>query len=280
MQPLALEPDVWMYRGDDTESVATAMLHDADALLIDSLASQADAQAMRRHIEVELGTKVRLIVMTHYMSDHMAGLRLFPDAQILAHQLYMHTYLSQRGRSAADDEAFVAPTIEYADQLSFHWGRHALQLFHNPGKNMSDTVIDVPGIDLVFCGDALVGRTAYIGSSAPLLIDRALARLQQLGRSRVVPGHIGLLSGEAFAHARAYLRRLGEEVRALGDPSREAIYSITIESCLADGLNAQAFEREWHARNLELVAERRLFAVPPMPTMAASSPRRLAGAMA
>lgn len=285
MQIHPLEPDLWMFRGDDTESVATVIMHGRDALLIDSLAGDADADAMRYHIETDLGARVRLIVMTHYMNDHMAGLRLFPQAEILAHRYFMHTFLSQRQRSGDDDAAFVAPTIEYADELSFRWGRHALQLFHNPGKNMSDTVIDLPENDLVFCGDALVGHIAYIGSAAPTMIDRALERLQRMGRGCVVPGHIGLLGGEAFANARTYLRRLGEAVRALGDravgdPSPDALAAITVESCLAEGRSASPFEREWHGRNLEIIAERRVFAVPTLAEPGVSGLHALIGAMA
>ncbi|MEP6897758.1 MAG: MBL fold metallo-hydrolase [Rhodanobacter sp.] len=233
-------------------------------MLIDALADDHDAQAMRRHIENDLGATVRLIVMTHGMNDHMAGLRLFPAAHILAHRYFMHTYLSQRQRSAVDDAAFVAPTIEYSGELRFRWGRHELRLFHNPGKNMSDTVVDVPASDLVFCGDALVGNIAYIGSSAPVLIDGALGRLQNLGRARVVPGHIGLLGGDAFGNARTYLHRLGEQVRALGNVSPESLQTISVESCLADGLSPRPFERKWHGRNLEVIAERRVFAVSPV----------------
>jgi cyclase len=234
-------------------------VHGKHALLVDALANVDEAEWMRRHVEQSLGATVRMVIMTHYMSDHMAGLHLFPAADVLAHRHFMQTYLSQRQRSAADDSLFVTPTVEFSDRLSFNWGRHRIDLFHNPGKTMSDTVVDVPDSDLVLCGDALVGNIAYIGSAAPSQIDTALTRLQNLGRSRVIPGHIGLLDGRAFAHARQYLRRLREH--AVNDSSEE-LRVLPVEACLADGLEPCPFEPEWHARNLEIVAERRVFAVP------------------
>jgi glyoxylase-like metal-dependent hydrolase (beta-lactamase superfamily II) len=260
-----IEPDITLFRGDAVESVATAFVHRGEALLVDTLASDADAAAMRRYIRDQLRARVRRIVMTHYMNDHMAGLRLYPDAEIVAQRYFMHTYLSQRERSVADDDAFVAPTTTFSDSLAFRWGRRDLRLFHNPGKNMCDAVVDVPDAGLVLCGDALVGHIAYLGTGAPELIDDALARLQRLGRGRVVPGHIGLLDGEAFAHARHYLRRLRAHTADSRHASPASLAALPIEACLAEGLAPRPFEREWHGRNLAVIGERHVFALPVTP---------------
>ncbi|HEV7778920.1 MAG TPA: MBL fold metallo-hydrolase [Luteibacter sp.] len=254
-----IEDDIWVYHGDCYESVATAFVHNGKALLIDALASDTDAEWMRAHIERELDARVRLIVMTHYMSDHMAALCLFPDAQILAHRYYMHTYLSQRQRSVKDDARFIVPTTTFSHRIAFDWGRHTLRILHNPGKTLCATAIDVPDCDLLLCGDALVGNTAYIGSSAPGMLDTALENLGNLRRSRVVPGHIGMLGGDAFANARHYLARLGELSQGCDDTA--ALHRIRIQDCLAPGLCPVPFEEEWHGRNLDVIAERRVFAV-------------------
>lgn len=261
MRVQQIEPDITVFRGDAVESVATVFVHRGEALLVDTLASEVDAAAMQRYIRDELGASVRRIVMSHYMNDHMAGLRLFPEAEIVAQRYFMHTYLSQRERSAADDDAFVAPTVTFSHTLAFRWGRREMCLFHNPGKNMCDTVIDVADADLVLCGDALVGHIAYLGTAAPELIDGALARLQGLGRGRVVPGHMGLLDGQAFAHARHYLRRLREHASDSRGVAPAALRTLPIEACLAEGLAPRPFEREWHDHNLAIISERHVFAL-------------------
>ena len=256
-----IERDVLLFRGDAFESVATAFASNGDVLLVDALASRADAEWMRDDLERRWGKTVRTVVVTHYMNDHMAALRLFPKAQIVAHRYFMHTFLSQRGRSAQDDEDFVAPTTLLGDALSLSWGRHRLELFHNPGKTLCTVCIDVPGCDLVFSSDNVVGNIVYLSSGAPEVIEGAIERLQRLHRSRVVPGHIGILPGEALANARHYLRQLRRHVkRAFSGPgSAEAVSAIAIEDCIAPGVTPLPFEREWHARNLEVVLERRLF---------------------
>lgn len=256
-----LEPNIVVFRGDTQESVATAILHGGRALLIDTLASAADAKAMRLHLESNLCARVQLVVMTHYMSDHMAGLSLFPEAQIIAHQHFMHTFLSQRVRSEEESAQFVRPTITFTGTFTFEWGGHAIEVFHNPGKTMCAVGIDIPSCDLVLCGDAIVGHTVYLGSSAPEVIEEALIRFQRLGRGRIIPGHIGVLGGHAFGDARHYLNRLRDQIgnaRQSSEPEM-GIRSIQIEDCLAEGIWPTSFEREWHGRNLDVIQERRLF---------------------
>jgi cyclase len=260
MQIQAPEPDILVFRGEAYESLATTFIHDRDVLLVDALAERADAEAMREYLEVELGMRVRFILMTHYMSDHMAALGLFPGARIAAHRHYAHTFLSQRGRSQQEELEFVPPSIELTGDLSFDWGRHRLQVFHNPGKTPCMLNVDVPDADLVICSDNLVGNTAYLSYTAPELLDAGLARLQQLDRSRVIPGHMGVLPGIAIGNARHYLKRLGEQVMAVRcDGVADRIRAIPIEDCLAPGVTPTPFEREWHDMNLDVVLERGIF---------------------
>ena len=263
MQIQAPEPDILVFRGEAYESLATAFIHGRDVLLVDALADQVDAEAMRARLEGELGKRVRMILMTHYMSDHMAGLGLFPGARIAAHRHYAHTFLSQRGRSAQEEREFVAPSIELAGDISLQWGRHRLQVFHNPGKTPCTLNVDVPDADLVIASDNLVGNTTYLSYTAPELLDAGLVRLQQLGRSRVIPGHMGVLPGAAVGNARHYLKRLGERVLAARrQGGTDGIRAIPIEDCLAAGVTPTPFEREWHDINLNVVLERGVFMSP------------------
>ena len=260
MQVTELESDILVFRGAAYESLATAFIHGRDALLVDALAEQRDAEAMRAHLE-ERGFRVRLILMTHYMSDHMAGLQLFPRARIAAHRLYAQTFLSQRDRSAEEEREFVLPSIELDGDLTFDWGRYRLTVFHNPGKSACMLNVDVPAADLLLCGDNLVGNTAYLSSTTPERMEAGLVRLQQLKRSRLVPGHIGVLPGAAVGNARHYLARLRETVLTARRhvDATQAIRAISLESCLAADVTPTAFEREWHARNLDVILEQGFF---------------------
>jgi len=256
-----LEPDVLVFRGDAYQSVATAFVHGREVLLVDALASRADAGWMRRELEEVLGKGVRVIVVTHYMSDHVAGLALFPGARIVAHRYCEHTFFGQRGRSPEDDASFVPPTEVVDEGMTLEWGRRRLSILHNPGKTLCALAVDVPSLDLVLTGDAVVGNTAYLSSSVPALVRGAIERLERLGRSRIVPGHIGVFPSSALGNARRYLDALGARVAAARREGRvESLRTVRIEECLAPGVVPTEFEREWHGRNLKVVLERRLFA--------------------
>jgi cyclase len=259
-----IESDVLMFVGDANESVATAFICGGDALLVDTLASRTDAEWMRRTLVDEMGKTVRTIIATHYMNDHMAGMRLYPKAQIIAQRYHRHTFQSQRDRSAQDNEDYVNPTAVFGDTLLLHWGRHALQLFHNPGKTMCLVNIDAPTCDAVFAGDNIVGNIVYLSRSSPEMLDDAIARLQLLQRGRVIGGHIGMFDGRTLNHARHYLHCLCEITVNIyqshpPDLAVEAVRSITIESCLAPGVFPTAFEKHWHGRNLDVILEQDTF---------------------
>ena len=269
-----------MFVGEAYESVATAFLHGDDALLVDTLASSEDATWLRNYLVDQVGATVRVIVATHYMSDHLAGLRLYPDAEIVAQRLYSFTFLSQRGRTAQELRDYVEPTTVFGDSLSLQWGRHRLHLFHNPGKTVCTVNIDVPDCDLAFAGDNIVGNIVYLSRSTPDLIDQAIARLQQLQRSRIIGGHIGVFGRSTLANARLYLRNLSDAVvgiyRTQGEEiTPRLISAITIESCLAPHVVPTAFEREWHSRNLAVIVEHGTFRLEAMQSAPheASAPR-------
>ena len=260
MECIQIERDLFVFRGDAFQSIATAFLDGDRALLVDTLATRADAHSMGQYLSDRLKARVHAVVMTHYMSDHMGGLVLFSDAQVIAHRFHRFTYLSQRERTAEDDRNFRPPNVEVDRELALTWGRFKLTVTHNPGKTLCALVVDDKEDDLLACGDAIVGNIAYLSSSAPELIDAALVRLQKFGRSRIIPGHMGIHPFAALANARLYLSRLRDAVQARGD-SMEAIRSIDIRECLADGVTATAFEQEWHGRNLDLIVARQPFRI-------------------
>ncbi|AWV07452.1 MBL fold metallo-hydrolase [Marilutibacter maris] len=257
----ALAPDVLMFVGNDHQSVATAFLDGDDALLVDSLGSSEDAHALRRILCGEMGKTVRAVAATHFMSDHIAGMRLFPDALTIAHRHYRHTFLAQNRRV---DAFYREPQLLFDTALSLRWGRHRLRFVHNPGKTMDHVSVDAPEADLVCVGDAIVGNIVYLSRADPELIHGAIGRIRRFGRGRVVGGHVGHFPAAVLDNAIHYLQQLRARViriRAGTAPVAVAdlIAAIPIEDCLAPGVEASAFERRWHRHNLELIPAQSVF---------------------
>lgn len=258
-----LSPGVLMFVGDEYESVATAFLDGDDVLLIDSLASDRDARWLRSVLCGELGKTVRVIAATHFMSDHIAGISMFPDALTIVHRHHRHTFLSQNRRV---DALYREPQMVFDSAMTLRWGQHELRFLHNPGKTMDHISVDVPTADLVCAGDNIVGNIIYLSKADPALIRTAIGRIRQFGRGTVIGGHMGSFSAAALDNAIHYLDRLQSAVvgiranQTTQDVDRQ-IASISIEACLAPQVEPTAFEREWHQRNLEVIVDQSTFAL-------------------
>ncbi len=75
-----IERDLLVAVGKQYESNSTIFLDSDRALLVDGMASVADGLELRRFVEEDLGKEVRLLVSTHYFSDHLAAFQLFPGS--------------------------------------------------------------------------------------------------------------------------------------------------------------------------------------------------------
>lgn len=257
------ESDIYILTGSHLDSNSTVIVNDNDALLIDGMARRSDAEELRRFVEDELAKRVRFIVCTHFFSDHLAALKVFEDAHIIAHQNYDHTFDAERFRTEEEKANFVEPDMLINDGLRMRWGRHDLDIFYNPGHTMSTINIDIPLADLLMVGDNIVGRMVYLYYSTPKLAQTALERLRRRERGRIVEGHDGLRDGEIVNHALHYLNSLGKNVsRArLSTAGEEAIQEIGLDECLPAGIEGTEFEHIFHKRNLQTIIDRGLFAV-------------------
>jgi len=228
------------------------------------MASRQDAEVLRGKIEVEFKKQVRFIIATHYFSDHLAALKLFPKAEIITHQNYMHTFSTERHRTKEEEAHFVEPTMLISDALVMKWGKYTLDIFHNPGHTMSSLSIEVPEADLLMAGDNIVGNIAYISYSTPDMAWQALHRLKRRGRNRLISSHQGVRHSEALENAMVYLNHLKTNVQEAWDCGKEgdAILQIPIDKCLKSEIKASPYEELYHRRNLESVVDRRLFIFP------------------
>jgi cyclase len=261
MQIIELGADAFVLVGDKYQSNSTAFVDGDEVLLVDAMGGAEDAEALRDFVEQGLGKRVRFILCTHYFSDHLAGLRLFPGATIIAQRNFAHTFASERFRTAEEEAHFVEPQLQLSDGMRLRWGRHTLDVFHNPGHTLSTLGVEVPEADLLMVGDTVVGRIVYFVYGTPESLGEALERLRRRGGGRVLTSHMGPRERVVIDHAAEYLRRLGERVRELRRAGADdaAILAVELDACLADGLTGSQFERMFHQRNLEAVVERGLF---------------------
>jgi cyclase len=256
-----IDSHIQLFVGETYQSNATIFINGEDVLLVECLGSVKDAQELKAFVEEELGKQVRFIISTHYFADHLAGLKCFPQAHIIAHRNYLHTFTTEKYRSEEEAAFFVEPTILVTDGMMMQWGRYSLEIFHNPSHTMGTLCIDVPEADLLIVGDTVVESIVYFSYSAPEMFFTALQRLQRRSRTRLISSHGGVKSGDTIDKALLYLSRLRERVLDLRKlpESNDLILNIPLESCLAEPGAGTATEEKYHQRNLESIVERNLF---------------------
>ncbi len=253
-----LEDDLLVAVGKQYESTTAIFLDGNRALLVDGMASREDGLELRRFVEEDLGKRVTLLVSTHYFSDHLAAWGLFPGVPIVAHRNYRQTFDGEAFRTEEEKGHFVEPTVLVDGELEIAWGRFHLDVFYNPGHTLCSLAVDVPEADLLLAGDTVVGNIVYLYYGNASLKKRALERLQARRRGKLLSSHTGVSDPVRLERALHYLAQLSNEAaktRAEGGLIRE----ISLESCLPRDVAGTEFERLYHRRNLDLIAEGRVF---------------------
>jgi len=253
-----IDDDAYVLIGKTYQSNSTVFISRDEVLLVDAMASKADAEDLREFVEVELKKRVAFIVSTHFFADHMAALNLFPHARLIAHKDYLDTFNSELYRSEEEATHFREPDILFSDQMQIRWGKYAQDIFHNPGHTPSTLAIDVKPADLLMVGDTLVGNIVYLTYSTPERFVRALEKLKAKARSRVLSSHGSVRSAAAIGNAQFYLSKLGERTREARN-SGTSLLDDPLEAFLPAGVEATAFEKIFHARNLNTILERNFF---------------------
>jgi cyclase len=253
MQLHAIAPGLELAVGETYHANSLIVTNGCDVTLVDALGSTADAELLREHL-VRNGRCVRFIVSTHYFSDHMAALRLFPDASVIAHRNYRQTFERELYRTDEEIAHYVEPTIVIDDALELRWGRNTLRLFANAGHTESTIGVEIAEADLVHGGDTVVGNIVYFAYSSLEAMIAPLQRLRATGRSRLLTSHGEVGSIDAVDHALFYVDALRNEART-SDAGR--LRALPIEACLPKHVAASDFERIFHQRNVDLLSDAR-----------------------
>jgi cyclase len=261
MQINHIGDDLYVLIGKTYQSNATAFISKGEVLLVDALGSRGDAEDLRNWVERELQKEVRFILSTHYFSDHMAGLNVFPRASVIAQKEYKQTFDSELYCSEEEKGHYREPDILISDELRIRWGKYTLEIFHNPGHTPSTLGIDVRDADLLMVGDTLVGNIVYLNYSTPERFAPALERLKSRARSRVLSSHGSVRSSAAISHAQSYLGALEERAKhaRVSAAGEQAVLQIPLETCLPANVAAVPFEKVFHERNLHTIIDRGFF---------------------
>jgi glyoxylase-like metal-dependent hydrolase (beta-lactamase superfamily II) len=228
--------DVYVLRYPVLDVNATLILGDGEAILVDTLATAAQAEELAAAVR-EVTPAALTIVNTHYHWDHTFGNAVLADLGLLtkAPQLiWGHASAAALLRDRAEavrreayEEALrlapsiaeelltvhiMAPNTTVRHESALDLGGRAVILYHfGRGHTDGDLVVHVPDADVVVAGDLVEeGAAPSFGDAYPLEWPETVAALLRLTTpsTAVVPGH-GAVVGQNF------VRGQHEELAAL-----------------------------------------------------------------
>jgi glyoxylase-like metal-dependent hydrolase (beta-lactamase superfamily II) len=188
------------------------VLGDGEALVIDTRSTPGQARDLIADIARLTPLPVRIVVDTHWHSDHVFGNHDFRPAAIWGHDRCRSVLLDNGERQRASligalpdlaDElrAIVIdpPERTFAEAASLEVGGRRVELrYLGRGHTDADIVVVVPDADVLFAGDLLENDAVpYFGDGYPLEWPATVERLRALVCGPVVPGH-GSVGDAAF----------------------------------------------------------------------------------
>ena len=188
------------------------ILGDREALVIDTRSTPGQARELIDDIRGLTRDPVRVVVDTHWHSDHVFGNHDFRPAVIWGHERcrtgMLETGEKQRAalveaipELAAELRAVVIdpPDRTFEDAATVEVGGRAVELrYLGRGHTDADIVIIVPDAGVLFAGDLLENdATPWFGDGYPIDWADTVARLLPFVAGPVVPGH-GSVGDRAF----------------------------------------------------------------------------------
>jgi glyoxylase-like metal-dependent hydrolase (beta-lactamase superfamily II) len=186
------------------------------------------ARRFEHELEVELGRKVRRILLTHWHFDHAGGLALYDAPVVLVHP-------NTRARLLAKGVKANWVEVDHEVQLVLS-GERVRVLSLGGGHTDGDLVALFESRKLLVTGDLVLDHFEPVIDAASggsiLALGQTLDRLLALDFERVLPGHGAPLVRADVVHLRAYLSAVEAAARlalgrGLGDDA--AVKAIHVE---------------------------------------------------
>ncbi len=153
------------------------------------------------------GDRVRILVDTHWHSDHTDGNKAFgPGAVIIAHENVRTLLAKDQTLMGGQTKALPAsalPGVTFSDKLTAYAGGEAIRLVHYPHAHTNgDTVVFLDGPKVVHMGDMFFnGMFPFLDVANGGDIDSWVKQLDIIlgalpADAKIIPGH-GPLAGVA-----------------------------------------------------------------------------------
>ncbi len=163
----------------------------AGVVLIESFATGAGARWMAEQAARLAGRRPTHVVLTHYHSDHTAGLAAVGGGAVDTLVTGVTRDLTrERNQGAAVEVLAGAVVLDGRRPWEIDLGDRSLIVVPRRGHTESDVSIEVPDARVVFCGDLVWnGMFPNYVDATPSRLSREVRVLRAAGARTYVPGH-------------------------------------------------------------------------------------------
>jgi len=257
--------DVYVFTSEMyLEVTAGAIITKEGAVIIDTLPFPQETRQMREAVLKLCPAGIRYVLLTHSHGDHSYGSFLFPEAELIAHQLcweLLSTIGARALKKAQRETPELAevqirlPPMVFEESLTLRLGGKTIRAMHSPGHTPDLSIVHVKEDRILFGSDTVMPVPYIVGGDLPTLI-KSLQALHDLPIENIVQGHGRVLLrgevAEVLNSSIEYLRqidRIAYEKAAAGRPRRELL-DIDIESCGKSRIPLDGLVQRLHQANL------------------------------
>lgn len=251
---------------------AGAIVTPKGTVLVDSLPFPSEMQEMASFLPDVSPDGVKVVILTHYHADHAYGSYLFPEADLVSHQL-CRQLLRERGYPALEEAKSQEPVLEEVelrlpdvtfddDEMAVQLAGQVIRLIWSPGHTKDLVMVYAEQDRVLFASDTMMPVPSIVDGKLDAFRD-SLRKIKELEVYNMVQGHGEvILVGEVNKTIDAsleYLDTIEEKVTSAieaGD-GREALRSDSIESTGLSRLPLHGQVQQIHVANLLALYDRR-----------------------
>jgi len=204
-------------------------------IVIDSMDQKSAGQIRESIRKLPGGGQVRMLVNTHYHSDHTDGNRVLGTGSIIVAQENTRSYMLKGSKDALP--AGALPCVTYADRLALYAGDEPVRLVHYAHAHTGgDTVVFIDRHKVIHMGDMFFnGMFPYLDVANGGSIDNWVRQLDAImaaipADTKIIPGH-GPLAG--IAELKSFRQMLFDSAETVRKQMKEG---KTLEQIKSAGL--------------------------------------------
>lgn len=234
-----LSDHCWAYTAEGDPNTGV-IIGDDSVLICDALATPVMAQSLIAEIRKVTDKPIKYVVLSHYHAVRVLGASGYKAAGLQEIIASRGTYemIVERGAQDMQSEyerfprlfnnfdsipGLTWPTLVFEKEMTLWMGKLEVKIMHvGPGHTKGDTIVWVPGEQILFSGDLVEADAAcYTGDAQLEEWPHTLDALAALGAQKLVPGRgPALLSPEQVQSGLDYTR---DFVTTLLDSAKEAV---------------------------------------------------------